>query len=100
MKPSGSQPAPQLGQLNLKSAKDELSSYFVAGGCAGGKRFVYSEASMTNSGNAFDYLDKSPQQGGIGAAISKKMNDCGKAFAGASAADKPFTSSASMSASK
>lgn len=88
IRPSGSQPAPQLGQLNLKSAKDELSSYFVAGGCAGGKRFVYSEASMTNSGNAFDYLDKSPQQGGIGAAISKKMNDCGKAFAGASAADK------------
>jgi hypothetical protein len=84
IKPSGL--APLLGQL--KSLKDDLSSYYVAGGCAGGKRFVYSEASMGISGNAFDYLDKSPQQGGIGAAISKKMNDCGKAFAGASAADK------------
>jgi hypothetical protein len=86
--PSGSQPAPQLGQLNLKNPQDSLSNYYVAEGCISGKRFIYSEATFAISGNAFDYLDRSPQQGGIGAAIAQSMNNCGKAFAGSSTTDK------------
>jgi hypothetical protein len=57
-----------------------LTSYYIASFCAGGSRYIYSEATISNQGNKVDFIFSSKRSQSFGGATAAQTSNCGLAL--------------------